>query len=594
VVRVTPGSPLVIEAEVTAPVTAKYRITGTLAGGFSGTYEEAGGARGRAAGRITVNRPETPRDWNLIGLMPEPGKRVKDVDCVGVCWVHLVGAAIFFGPDLAWGPTWREGRSNRSVCVKPAWAGRKPDGTHPYDAKMAGPMSPGSSGNRYPDGSPFNEFLGLPKPLDGAGYVGAGKGRLVFGCLLEDACVMNDFDTRGRLEAQAGFGADGFHMARYAARIQAYGSRVFIANNGLPLSAGRTFKYEQTTVRTEPAKGNDFRILGTRQSKVLFDYNRGMGIDVNKDLLALLQSELLNRESGGFFEEGVAVLDNFVFNHGHKGYSASGKWCVLQNNRNERVFLRSGEDPGGLGGWRLTLDGFTESAGGGGGMISDNYCRAFDVCGRCLWIDGNSYNNLGSSPGNDGEAICCQLHAGTHYHSWAVTRNRLDPDSRKGSICAFDVDMLGALVAWNQAPELGFMGRQTRRADIAFVANHQERLHACAEALVWPAPGKPAAPEDVKAAAIEAGDAVNITWRDASTNEVGFRVERRIATGRWRTIAYRPPRIEGAPENPQTWVDFLAPRGQPLSYRVAAFNAQCEGEASKMTEPIALLSESGR
>jgi hypothetical protein len=463
-VRVVPGSPLVIEAEVTAPVTGKYRISGTLGQEFSGSYENDTGAKGEVSGKVMVNLPETPRDWNLIGLQPEPGKRIKDVDYVGVCWVHLVGTSVYFGPDLAWGPSRKDGRSNRSVCVKPSWAGRKPDGTHPYDPKMAGPMSPGSNGGRYPDGSPFNGLLGVPKPLDGPGYVGAGKGRLVFGCVLEDSCVVNDHDTRGRLEAREGFGLDGFHMARYAARVQVYGSRVFVANNCLPMSGRRNFKYGQTTVRTEPARGNDFRLLDTRKSTVLSDYNRVMGIDVNKDLLALLQSELLNRDAGGFFQEGVAVLDSFVFNHGHKGFSASGKWCVLQNNRNERVFLKSGEDPCGLGGWRLTLDGFTESAAGGGGMISDNYCRAFDVCGRCLWIDGNSYNNLGSSPGNDGEAICRQLHAGTHYHSWAVTRNRFDPDSRKGSICAFDVDMLGALVAWNQATELGFMGRQTRRA----------------------------------------------------------------------------------------------------------------------------------
>jgi hypothetical protein len=227
-------------------------------------------------------------------------------------------------------------------------------------------------------------------------------------------------------------------------------------------------------------------------------------------------------------------------------------------------------------------------------MISDNYCRAFDVCGRCLWIDSNSYNNLGSSPGNDVEAICCQLHAGTHYHSWAVTRNRFDLHSRKGSICAFDVDMLGALVAWNQATELGFMGRTTRRADIAFVANHQQVLRACPEALIWPAAGMPAAPVDVKAAAIEGGDAVSVTWRDVAENEIGFRVERRIGGGGWRTIAYRPPRIEGAPENPQAWVDFLAPPGQPLCYRVAAINAQCEGGASGATEPLSLQSGGGR
>jgi hypothetical protein len=265
----------------------------------------------------------------------------------------LFGAVIYFGPDLAWGPTWKEGRSNRSACVKPAWAGRKPDGTHPYDPKMAGPMSPGSNGGRYPDGSPINDFLGIPEELGSPGYLGAGKGRLVFGCVLEDSCLLNDFDTRGRLEARDGFGVEGFHMARYAARIQAYGSRIL-------------------------------------------------------------------------------------------------------------------------------------------------------------------------------------------------------------------------------------------------VANHQEQLRTCPEALLWPTAGIPATPADVKAVVIVDGDAVSITWKDVADNEIGFRVERRIQTGRWQTIAYRPPRIEGAAENPQAWVDFLAPPGQPLCYRVAAINAQCQGEASKATEPITLRQGAGR
>ena len=31
-----------------------------------------------------ATRPETPRDWNLIGLMPDKGKGVKDIDHVGI------------------------------------------------------------------------------------------------------------------------------------------------------------------------------------------------------------------------------------------------------------------------------------------------------------------------------------------------------------------------------------------------------------------------------------------------------------------------------------------------------------------------------
>jgi hypothetical protein len=48
-------------------------------------------------------------------------------------------------------------------------------------------------------------------------------------------------------------------------------------------------------------------------------------------------------------------------------------------------------------------------------------------------------------------------------------------------------------------------------------------------------------------------------------------------------------RTEGSEENPQTWVDFLAPPGRPLRYRVAAINPEDTDEAaSAATNPITL------
>ena len=75
----------------------------------------------------------------------------------------------------------------------------------------------------------------------------------------------------------------------------------------------------------------------------------------------------------------------------------------------------------------------------------------------------------------------------------------------------------------------------------------------------------------------ELATAVMVTWTDAGEGEIGFRVERRIDGGPWHAIAYRPPRIEGTPENPQAWVDFTAPSGRALRYRVLAIGATDEG-----------------
>ncbi|MGC9453904.1 MAG: hypothetical protein ACP5HU_03485 [Phycisphaerae bacterium] len=535
---------------------------------------------------------QVPLDWNIIGLKPSDGERLADVNDVGICWVHLEGATVYFGPDFDWGgdTTWATAGSWRSAFVKPDWADRKPDGTHPGDPYMAGPVDIGSNHGRDPDGTPFEGAPGI-EPVSGADrFIGAGDGRLVFGCVFEDSAVLNDYDTAGRKEAPGGFGPDGFHMARYAARIAVYGSRVFIANNDLPIGPGRSFAYEQTTVRTQPGRGNDYHIGSTRTSRVLFDYGRVMGIDVNKDLLALLQAPLRDDYTRGYHEPGVAVLDNRVANHGHKGFNLSGRWMVVRGNRNEREILRSGRDPYGIGDWRLTLDGFVESSPGGGGMISDNYSRAFDMAGRDLWMDRNYYDNLGSHPGNDGEGILCQNHNGTHIRSWTITRSEHRRGEGKSSyIGGWAVGVQGMLLAWNRTPgTVGMPARPMAPADIAIVANEAGGLAAPQGAITQDPPGELRPPRDVTAGILDA-DAVRIRWTDSTDAEIGYRIDRRIGDGPWTTIAYRPPQVQGHELNQPEWRDYLAPAGRELRYRVAAIKSDDGDQAvSSPTEPLTL------
>ena len=50
------------------------------------------------------------------------------------------------------------------------------------------------------------------------------------------------------------------------------------------------------------------------------------------------------REDGacpGYFEPGVVVRDNYVYNHGHTGYSVAGTWVTIVGNQNHRDVLRS-------------------------------------------------------------------------------------------------------------------------------------------------------------------------------------------------------------------------------------------------------------
>lgn len=510
---------------------------------------------------------DAPRDWNLIGLMPEEGEGVSSVTGVGVAWVHIVGATVYFGPELKWGDTWATAESWKSDYAKKAWKDRVPDGTHPYDP-----------------------FMGAPGPKNGGKYIGGGSRRFVFGCTLEKAAAMNDYDTCGRPESPGGFGEDGFHMAKFTARIALYGDRLLIANNWLMKSDGN-FVYDQTTVRAGPGPegGNSFRIYETRTRPVMWDYNRVTGLDINKDMLGIVRSALTDMMDRGYYEEGVVIRDNWVFNHGLKGYNISGRWMTVEDNKNDRYVIKEGKPVLGVEeGWELTLDGFIESSMGGGGMVSDNMARAFDVAGGPMWIDGNWYRNTGSFPGNDGEGILCQGHGGTHVSSWAITRNTCPEagGNGKGYILAYRVPVHGLFIAWNDIiSSLGAV-RCPVESDAVYVANKAGSYKG--KGHENPPEGEPEPPADVTAEKYE-GDAVSIAWKDASTNEVAFRVDRKIGDGEWHVIAYRPPQIEQHPENPPKWVDFTAPPRKPLVYRVAAISKEDSDKgASEPTKPLTL------
>ncbi len=193
-------------------------------------------------------------------------------------------------------------------------------------------------------------------------------------------------------------------LLRNVRRIIAYGSRVLVANNVIPRSK-KNFTHRQDT-----------NAKGKAQKFVMFDYGNTCGIDINKDMLASAANDGM---CPGYFEEGIVVRDNYVFNHGHKGYNIAGNWVTITGNRNERLYLKSGADVYNLGtGWVLTHDGYELSV-----ASSDNHSRAFDLAGRNLWVDGNKFNNTGSSPGSDGEGICARANGGTNIFSWAITHN---------------------------------------------------------------------------------------------------------------------------------------------------------------------------
>jgi len=486
-----------------------------------------------------------PADWNFIGLQVEKKKTLKNsTDHIGIAWVHLVGAGVAFGPQVDWGKSWAGAAGFKT---KEGWGQRQPDGTHPFDALAGG----------------------------GKKYEGAGQGRLVFGCVIEDAPPLDDFSNPG-------YGPDGFSTQRYVARVAVYGSRVLVANNFLPGSQ-KHFTYPQHTSASKGEKGTN---------QVQFDNAKTCGIDINKELL------IAAREDGtcsGYFEPGIVVRDNKVYNHGHTGYSVAGTWVTIAGNHNERAVLRAGDPPGTV----LTLNGYEVV-----GPDSDSRSRAFDLSGRNLWVHDNHSANTGTMPGIDREAILDRPAAGTPIFSWALTHNvhkQGNGPPGSGFMGGADVDCHGLFIFRNETS--GGVGNLVKRKDLkmtdcAFVANKCERVlpddktvkdRGLAAPLTGNAAGTLAPPTKVMAEVYE-DDAVKITWAPAaSDNAIGYRVERRIAGGKWQGIAYRPPRPQGDEDNPPAWVDFTAPPGKELTYRVVAINSDDNDKgASEPTGSVTL------
>jgi hypothetical protein len=505
---------------------------------------------------------ETPRDWNLIGLQPDTGsgETLSDVNNVGIVHVHLVGASVFWGFELDWDGTTTYAVSGawKSGLVKAAWQGRVANGQFPLD------YFAGSGGSRS--------------------YVGAGTGRLVFGCILQDSAPVNNVYREGRADPN-NFGDSGYWLQKFAARIQVYGSRVCIANNLLPKST-RGFLYQQT-VGDNPTQSTNPSSWTNITATVYYNYNYVTGIDLNKELL----NPYLNKNAG-YFEDHAIVRDNWIYNHGRKGYNLSGEWVEIRNNTNQRDFLSttvpSGSGPASGQSYYLTLDGYVQLKPGGPGDISDSLSRALDLAGGPLWIHENKYGgSYGStdSIGNDGEGILCQAHGGTHLVSWAITYN----SGQDGYMAGYDVTHSGSLWGWNTT--VGETGNKKAGTmyDSAIVNNSGGSIGVTgSEPVLTSNPGDPVnAPTGLTATVV--GDHVEIAWTDTSTKETGFRVERSVDGGPWSVIAYRPRREAAVSGNPAAWHDISAPRGLELRYRVRPTNWTDDSTVvSAETAPVSL------
>ena len=495
-----------------------------------------------------TDRP-IPTNWSLIGCIPSGSETLKDVKNIGIAWIEMDGGAIYFGGQYSWKNTWSTaGAWYSSKAAKGVWKNRVADGTHPID--------------------PFAGATG--------DYLGAGSGRLVFGCVIKNSVVGNHNLIQYAREKYDTIKVSTYPY-KFGARVGVYGSNVFVSNNSLP-KPDKCFKYTQTTAITQQDKCN--QAFGNHRTTLIYDYGKSFGFDINKGFLNPFSNTMI-----GYLAENVIINDNLVYNHGAKGFEISGNYFLVKNNKNERHVLIENDDVYGLGAnWELTLDGFYESLAGGNGCLSDNLSRAFDMAGKNGWIDYNIYSNTGSSPGNDGEGILWQAHGGMNsIMSFSMTNN-----NGGGYMAGYDVSQQGALWAWNTTSAIGNK-KAGVMTDVAIVSNIGAIATTGTDFISTCPVGTPTPPSAITASLAIDTAYVSISWADASNNEIGFRVERKIGTGTWETLVIRPRKSLGCPDNEQAWRDYNLPLNVSFAYRVVAIN--CDNNdigASAISTPITI------
>jgi len=487
-----------------------------------------------------------PRTWNHIGLQPvkENGESIKDVNYVGICWVKLKFATVFFGGDFGWADVtatwatagaWKSGEAKTTNEYGHNWSERVADGTHPFDVYTGS-----KAGGFYKHGS---------------------KCRMVFGCRFENSVVHDDMWKHG---FDANSAQNGYFGSRFLGRVVLDGENIFVANNVIPKPT-ESFYFIMYIKLISGAKSLE---------TVAYDYARSIGFDVNKSLNGQRGNRciLTGPDKGPYYCDNVIMQDNYTWQHGNKGYEGAGKWSVFRRNiRTGHQLLAAygssiSDDVYGFGtafnnnkGWRNTLNGYAECK-----PTDDNMDRGMDMAGWNLWIDGNHCENQKSWPGNDGEGILWQRMNTVEVFSVAVTNNS---QGFPGSyVYPYDCHVLGMIQSGNTGFSIGnYCKAGDRQEDFSAVANDRTITSACTggdaadmmfdQDCTGPANG---APSNFSVVYDNERKCNIITWTDNATNEYGFSVERReIGATDWTVIAIRSRNETGGESglnNPDGWI----------------------------------------
>jgi hypothetical protein len=257
--------------------------------------------------------------------------------------------------------------------------------------------------------------------------------------------------------------------------------------------------------------------------------------------------------------------------------------------------------------------------------------RFMDLAGWNIWIDSNYYTGQGGHPTNCGEGILWQRWNSVECFSAAVTHNIQGPTGEKGYIAPYDNYVIGLLIGWNRMRDwseshvgvrkIAYDSSVNITTDVSVIGNLNDDgsdaeivgntvpevldfMDACPGGGLTP-------PTNVKV--VTDNNKNIITWVDATDNEAGFRIDRRIhGTNTWTTIAYRPRNetdtvfnysvpngYGGGPTNQctnqlhdyneQKWVDYNVKDGVIYDYKAVSINCNDDDEGASSPVVTALV-----
>lgn len=573
---------------------------------------------------------QTAGHWNFVGIKARDGETLKDVNNVGICFVNFKYGGVYWGAEYVWAESYTDPNGNfygaAGSEAKNGWMKtRTADGTH-----YADPF--GGCAKRNVNG------------VDGTEYVGAGEGRLILACRFDEAILMDAGGINGEYAngynggTKEVFTRNSLGPYRFAGRITIDASNVFVASTSITKPVTTPFLYKDWLQMASKDPINEQANQGMMlQVPQLFDPAKNIGIDVGKSILGLVsdaQRKMLD-DKAPFYELNIVVRDCYVYNHGNKGYEASGRWVKMINNVNDRDYLDGGTIPSVSTGivtrvgdaesvygltdaisYKIRTSGGTKDIAGvaghyiarmsavrGTNQTDDNMSRAFDMGGHNVWVDNNRYWSTGSWPGNDGEGILGQRSGSIEAFSWATTNNQaLYPggQSKSGYMATYDMHTVGAIwysnmgehSEWNAGLWGIKISSNNEIEEVSIINNTRNGAQQNAtEGLtvgtqggpIWTTGNYPGgtikAPSNVKAEYNEEGNYTDVSW------DPDYTIEGTTVTDNSKEVGYR---VERRKQGDTEW-QVVAYRPMQTGHKVlGGVNRTYKGQSSWTLEEMDL------